>query len=120
MRFKKLRRIAEEITGQKIEITFSTELVSVLGILVKEEGFYRILLNANKVKSEVTAICVISHELAHLMLQLEGKRDRGKNLVEKQKEILRKFVDAFENSITFDLAEEELMELQRMYGGFDE
>ena len=84
----------------------------------KGEKLFRIFLSP-EVKSEPTAICVICHELAHLMFYLEGEKNpKGKKFIEKQKQLLKAFSEEF-GTYSYQELEEELEYLQKTYGGYD-
>jgi len=124
IRWKRLKRVAKKISGQKIELVLATDIKGVLGSIMddidyyKDEKMFRIFLSP-EVKSEPTTICVICHKLAHLLFYLkEEKNPEGEKLVEKQKQFLKAFAEEFATCAYKEL-EEELEFLQKTYGGYD-
>lgn len=67
IRWIRLKKICEELTGCPVRLTASTSLpYNLKGSIVQDSKGYHIILNACHVKTESEVVEVISHELAHI------------------------------------------------------
>ena len=97
IRFRKLEMFAKEIILEyEIHIFYSTELQEdIVGFVKKDNKNVNILVNVSLVKTEKECLCVICHELSHV---LSGSKEHDKR---KIKRILRKGAEYF--NITYSV-----------------
>lgn len=69
IRWKKIKKVTEEILGKPAKIHLSTALIKLIAFCdVEETGETNILISAYKCKSEEQIVAAVSHELAHIKL----------------------------------------------------
>ncbi|MCD6124306.1 SprT-like domain-containing protein [bacterium] len=91
LRWLKLKKIAEEITKESVDIHITTQLKeNIRGVCTRnmQTNGVEILLNAKYAKKEDDVIETLAHELAHLKVKGHGKSfqkemDRIKELIKK-------------------------------------
>lgn len=93
IKWKRLKKIAEEIAGKPVHISASTLVENMRAGVVDNGKEVEILINLNVIKSLEEVIKAIAHELAHVVLQTDNE-----NKIEKLWSILeQKIVDKYKN-----------------------
>ena len=66
IRFRAIKRVAEDVLNREVEIHLSSQLIDRIGCIAEINHSLHILINSNIVKTEEQVIAVVIHELAHV------------------------------------------------------
>jgi len=65
MRFRRIKRISEEILNEPVEIHLSSALEDEIGCIALVNNSLHIFVNSNICKSEEQVVATVVHEIAH-------------------------------------------------------
>jgi hypothetical protein len=94
IKWKRLKRIAEEISGMDVDIhlTTSEDIRGYNALLNMSKGKADVYINGMNLKSEEQVVEGLGHELAHALL---ADSNHGEVFEKKRREIIKKLTDGY-------------------------